>query len=192
MDKKTDDTFYKIRLDYTNDEYKTKKHIEYYLNVKNNKYTYHKIIDNQLILIKCKTNMIKNIYHIIQNIKKLKSGRIKRYRINCELELEIICEFLKNHNILHTILIIYPRIKCINYNVLYDEYKEKYNLYKTYFNRNGFEYEKNKISAGYEMYINVYKNFVNLYEITNPINIPKYGVYLYPTYPYINININKN
>jgi len=39
--------------------------------------------------------MIKNIYYILENIKKLNDGKIKKYHIFYQLELEVLCDYLK-------------------------------------------------------------------------------------------------
>ena len=71
-------------------------------------------------------------------------------------------------------------------------------MHKTYFNQNGQNYEYNKILDGYKLYIQVYKGFINLFSkkylyrnsyIDNKIDIPKFGAYLYPTYPNLNIKL---
>lgn len=80
-------------------------------------------------------HMVKNIYHIMQNIEKLKEGKIKKYQIFSQLELEILCDYLKKNNILHTIK-IGSRLKMVfNKNLSYDEYKEQINVYKSYLGR---------------------------------------------------------
>ena len=102
--------------------------------------------------------MVKNIYHILQNIKKLKRGNIKKYQIFSQLELEILCDYLKHQNILHTIYITYGEYSP-RHDILYDEYKEKHVFYKSYFNNN-MEYENCKIISIYNLYVKVHKKFV--------------------------------
>jgi hypothetical protein len=85
-------TFYKIKLS------RFDRQVEYHLSKKNNCYVYYKFINNVLVYMANEfrsNHMVKNIYHIIQNIKKLKEGRIKKYQIFSELELEILCDYLK-------------------------------------------------------------------------------------------------
>ena len=130
-------------------------------------------------------HMVKNIYHIIQNIEKLKEGKIKKYRIFSQLEVEILCDYLKTNNILHRIKIESARFRRImNRNLSYDEYKKDY---YAYFRQNGKNYEKNKILDCFELYIQVYKGFVNLYQrkylcqnsdVDADIKRPKFGVYI--------------
>lgn len=100
------------------------------------------------------------------------------------------------NNILHSIKIVYTKLRCVkSYNILYNEYKKKFNVYKIYFNQNGPYYEYNKILNDYELYIQVYKRFINLFDKKylyrnsdiDKIDIPKFGVYIYPTYPVLNI-----
>jgi hypothetical protein len=191
-------TFYKIKLLYSNLKFNVEKQLEYHLSKKNNCYIYHKFIDNKLVYMTNEfraNHMVKNIYHIMQNIEKLKEGKIKKYRIFSQLELEILCDYLKKNNIVHTIKIVSRKFRCvINKNLSYDDYIESLNVYKTYFNQSGVDYEQNKILGLYELYIQVYKGFVNLHQrkylyqnsdVDIEIERPKYGVYIWPTYPYI-------
>lgn len=191
-------TFYKIKLLYSNLKFNVEKQLEYHLSKKNNHYLYYKFIDNKLVYMTNEfrsNHMVKNIYHIMQNIEKLKDGKIKKYRIFSQLELEILCDYLKTNNILHRIKIESARFRCvINKNLSYDDYREQLNVYKTYFNQTGVDYEQNKILDCFKLYIQVYKGFVNLYQkkylyqnsdVDADIKKPKFGVYLWPTYPYI-------
>lgn len=191
-------TFYKIKLLYSNLKFNVEKQLEYHLSKKNNCYIYHKFIDNELVYMTNEfrsNHMVKNIYHIMRNIEKLKEGKIKKYRIFSQLELEILCDFLKKNNIVHTIKIVSCKFRfVINKNLCYDDYRTQLNVYKTYFNQSGVDYEQNKILDLYELYIQVYKGFVNLHQRkylyqNSDVNIeferPKYGVYIWPSYPYI-------
>lgn len=191
-------TFYKIKLLYSNLKFNVEKQLEYHLSKKNNNYLYYKFIDNKLVYVtnEFRSNrMVKNIYHIMQNIEKLKEGKIKKYRIFSQLELEILCDYLKKNDIVHTIKIVACKFRSvINKNLTYDEYREDFNVYKSYFKQNGVDYEQNKILGCFELYIQVYKGFVNLYQrkylyqnsdVDIEIERPKYGVYIWPTYPYI-------
>lgn len=72
----------------------------------------------------------------------------------------------------------------MNRNLSYDEYKKDY---YAYFRQNGKNYEKNKILDCFELYIQVYKGFVNLYQrkylcqnsdVDADIERPKFGVYI--------------
>ena len=181
-------TFYKIKLLYSNLKFNVEKQSEYHLSKKNDCYLYYKFIDNKLVYMTNEfrsNHMVKNIYHIIQNIEKLKEGKIKKYRIFSQLEVEILCDYLKTNNILHRIKIESARFRCvINRNLSYDEYKKNY---YAYFRQNGKNYEKNKILDCFELYIQVYKGFVNLYQrkylcqnsdVDADIERPKFGVYL--------------
>lgn len=175
-------TFYKIKLLYSNLRFNVEKQLEYHLSKKNNCYIYHKFIDNKLVYMTNEfrsNHMVKNIYHIMQNIEKLKEGKIKKYQIFSQLELEILCDYLKKNNILHTIK-IGSRLKMVfNKNLSYDEYKEQINVYKSYLGRDGENYEKNKILHCFELYIQVYKGFVNLCQnLDANIERPKFGVYM--------------
>ena len=181
-------TFYKIKLLYSNLKFNVEKQLEYHLSKKNNFYIYYKFIDGKLVYMTNEfrsNHMVKNIYHIIQNIEKLKEGKIKKYRIFSQLEVEILCDYLKTNNILHRIKIESTRFRCIiNRNLSYDEYKKNY---YAYFRQNGKNYEKNKILDCFELYIQVYKGFVNLYQrkylcqnsdVDADIERPKFGVYI--------------
>ena len=183
-------TFYKIKLLYSKIilKFNVEKQLEYHLSKKNDFYIYYKFIDNKLVYMTNEfrsNHMVKNIYHIIQNIEKLKEGKIKKYRIFSQLEVEILCDYLKTNNILHRIKIESARFRCvINRNLSYDEYKENYDAY---FRQNGKNYEKNKILDCFELYIQVYKGFVNLYQrkylcqnsdVDADIERPKFGVYI--------------
>jgi len=178
-------TFYKIKLLYKNTivipNYRTthfEKVVEYHLSKKNNNYYYYKFTDNELVYMsnEFRTNhMVKNIYHIIQNIEKLSYGKIKKYMIFTQLELEILCDYLKKNNILHRIKIQYDKDKTYDRYFSYDEY---YFIDKgMYFNRTGSNYETNKIMNIFELYVEVYKGFVDLCKKSD-IKNPKYGIYL--------------
>ncbi len=197
-------TFYKIKLLYTNDiiisNYKTtqfEKQIEYHLSNKNNKYLYYKFIDNKLEFMTNEyrsNHMVKNIYHILKNIEKLKEGKIKNYRIFTQLELEILCDYLKKNNIEHAIKITGKMGWPIHYrNIRYNSiiFKENFDRFKTYFNHYDSNYEKNKINNTYELYIQVYKGFVDLMKYSG-IEKPKYGIYLYPEVPNMQISNSQN
>lgn len=174
-------TFYKIKLFYNDN-----KEVEYHLSKKNNCYIYYKFIDNKFVYMTNEfrsNHIVKNIYHIIQNIEKLKEGKIKKYKISSQLELEILCDYLRKNNILHTIKIAGSRLRMVfNQNLSYDKYKEDFNTYRAYFGRDEQNYEKNKILHCFELYIQVYKGFVNLSQNSNvntEIERPKFGVYMY-------------
>jgi len=182
-------TFYKIKLLYSFNE---EKQLEYHLSKKNNCYIYYKFIDNKLVYMTNEfrsNHIVKNIYHIIQNIEKLKEGKIKKYNIFSQLELEILCDYLKKNNILHTIKIVGSGLRmALNKHLSYDEYRENFNVYRAYFGQDGENYEKNKILHCFKLYIQVYKGFVNLYQrkylyknsvVDADIKKPKFGVYIF-------------
>jgi len=178
-------TFYKIKLLYTNLIFNVEKQIEYHLSKKNNCYLYYKFIDNKLVYMTNEfrsNHMVKNIYHIIQNIEKLKEGKIKNYRISTQLELEILCDYLKKNNIEHAIKIT-GKMEWPTYyiNIRYNSiiFKENFDKFTSYFKHYGSNYEKNKINNMYELYIQVFKGFVDLWRYKD-IEKPKYGIYLYP------------
>lgn len=142
--------------------YTNGNNVEYFLYVKNNRFFYDKFIGEKKVESTKyginRNRMVKNIYHILQNIKKLKRGNIKKYQIFSQLELEILCDYLKHQNILHTIYITYGEYSP-RHDILYDEYKEKHVFYKSYFNNN-MEYENCKIISIYNLYVKVHKKFV--------------------------------
>jgi hypothetical protein len=150
-------TIYRIKLPYTNGN-----NVEYFLYVKNNRFFYDKFIGEKKVESTKyginRNRMVKNIYHILQNIKKLKRGKIKKYQIFSQLELEILCDYLKHQNIFHTIYITFGDFSD-RYDLTYAKYKEKNIFYKSYFNNN-MEYENCKIMRIYNLYIKVHKGFV--------------------------------
>jgi hypothetical protein len=176
-------TFYKIKLLYPNLKFNVEKQLEYHLSKKNDHYIYYKFIDNKLVHMTNEfrsNHIVKNIYHIMRNIEKLKEGRIKKYTISTQLELEILCDYLKKNNILHMIKISAgSKLRSvIDKRLSYDEYREKQ---EPYFGRDVENYEKNKILGCFELYIQVYKGFVNLSQNSNvdaEIERPKFGVYI--------------
>ena len=94
---------------------------------------------------------------------------------------------VKKIDIVHTIKIVACKFRCvINKNLSYDKYKEDFNVYRAYFGRDGENYEnyeKNKILDCFELYIQVYKGFVNLYQnsdVDADIERSKFGVYISP------------
>jgi len=187
-------TFYKIKLLYINtivipNDRTThfEKAVEYHLSKKNNNYYYYKFTDNELVYMSNEfrsNHLVKNIYHIMKNIEKLNDGNIKKYNISSQLELEVLCDYLKKNNILHTIYIdSLDLIKKGKNNCLYDDYKQHFTIYKPYFNHYDPNYEKNKMKV-FKLYIQVYKGYVNLLFRKSNIEIPKYGIYILP--------INKN
>ena len=143
----TIEIFYSIKLP-TLKKLETGQYLEYRLMRDNNIYSYHKYLDNRLIYptdhkyIHRSNRTISNIYHIIKNIEKLSGGKIKRYRIFCELELEIICDYLnKNKNILLFTISI-DGVFSNKRGMLYSSFKK---LSKIYFRQNCDGYEYNKI-----------------------------------------------
>jgi len=189
-------TFYKLKLLWKKTivipNYRTtffENKLEYHLCNKNNRYYYFKFVDHKLEYVsnKYRTNhMIKNIYHIIQNIEKLNNGKIRKYHIYSALELEVLCDYLRNNNILHRIKIEpykaeppETNFECFSY----DEYNDinKLDFFK-HTGSNDYDYEYNTIIRRYKLYIQVYKGFENLHniEVSNKER-PKYGIYLYPS-----------
>jgi hypothetical protein len=197
-------TFYKIKILYKNTivipNYRTtvfEKAVEYHLSRKNNCYYYYKFTDNKLVYMSNEfrsNHMVKNIYYIMQNIEKLNDGKIKKYHIFYQLELEVLCDYLKKNNILHQIKIEYSKpgtnVECFTY----DEYNEKTNL-STYFNQTRSDYERNKIIKLYKLYIQVYKGFENIFDKkylyqNSHIEKSKFRIYLYPVSYIRKVNID--
>ena len=58
------------------------------------------------------------------NIEKLNDGKIKNYMIFSQLELEVLCDYLKKNNILHKIKIEFSKPGTVVRSFLYDKYKE--------------------------------------------------------------------
>lgn len=186
-----------------NDE---KREIKY--SVKNDKYLYTIVYKNNKFLelnkfyknagfvsntTKCyiynnkKYNKLgKHICSIIDNINKLSDGKIKKYQIFNKLQLEFICKELTKQKILHTINIeSKPAHPALSYNKLYTKYKEdeKQLWFNGYWDNISDELEYSKICKTKNMYIKVYKGFVNLCEgiKENPKNgcDYKYSIYIY-------------
>lgn len=178
-------TFYKIRLLYKSDRLlNIEKQLEYHLSrhPTNFKYSLYKFVDNQLVFTTGdrSNRMVRNAYNIIKNMEKLSAGKIKRYQIFTRLELEVLCHYLKSKDILHTIYLTYKGDKI--FEMFYDEYIKKSSRYKMYFNENGPDYERNKILNCDQLYIQVYKGFVNLLNYDKKsIEKPKYKVYIWPS-----------
>ena len=79
----------------------------------------------------------------------------------------------------------------MNKKLSYDQFRENFNVYKAYFGRDGENYEKNKILGCFELYIQVYKGFVDLRQYKG-IEKPNYGIYLYPEVPNKQISNSQN
>lgn len=124
----------------------------------------------------------KRIFVNLDNINKLSNGKIKLYHIFNKLELEIICNYLLKKNILHTIK-IKLKTSCDSIdNILYLNYKKSEDKFNHYFNNYIDDLEYNKIYNNYELYIQVYKGFVNLLEPNikdNKITNYKFGIYIW-------------
>ena len=182
-------TFYKIKLTYQNIKFNVEKSVEYHLSHKNKCFYYYKFKDNKLVYVSNEfrgNKIIKNIYYTIQNIKKFNDGKIKKYMITTQLELEVLCDYLKKNNILHRIKLEYTN-NYVRYFQSDDNYNE--NLIKLYFNHWSSNYDKNKVIKIYQLYIEVYKGFTNLFDkkylyqnsdVNTLIDKPKFGIYLYP------------
>ena len=92
------------------------------------------------------------------------------------MELEIICDYLnKSKNILLFTISI-DGVFSNKRGILYSSFKK---MSKIYFRQNCDGYEYNKISNVYELYIVVYRGFVNLCDDINYVmNPPKFGIYI--------------
>lgn len=120
--------------------------------------------DKLIYSSKCRNNRVaKNVYFILDNINKLSEGKIKKYQIFNKLELEFICNHLSVKKILHTIMIKLKNQNKWLCNTSYDNFKntDKYNIY---FTNLADDIEYNYILRTYDLYIVVYKGFVNLTE----------------------------
>ena len=142
----------------------------------NNKYTYNTYKNNSLIQESKNSPQVKNIYHIINNINKLSPGKIKKYNITTQLELETLSDFLKTNNTPFLISFVWDKLSHKE-NISYEYYKSSIKLYNTYFST-----KTHKIMKNYKLYIKVYKGFTRLHINTKPVDNVKFGVYLYNTY----------
>jgi hypothetical protein len=110
----------------------------------------------------------RRLYNNIICINKLSDGSIRKYQVFNEFETQVLRHYLISKNILFRI---------IEKNL---SYTRKYNIletsYKYCFSKDGYSYE-NKVLKSTNLYIEVYKGFVNLTEIKDR-NGCKYGIYL--------------
>lgn len=116
----------------------------------------------------------RRIYHNLDCIQKLKDGRIRKYQVHNELELRVLEKYLHDHEILFQIVEQCP------------SYTRKYGLtdhsYKFCFRGPYAEYqEENTVTRGTQLYVQVYKGYVNCSEPQHQYNKKKpfrYGIYL--------------
>jgi len=141
--------------------------------------------DNYIILSTNKRNkrkyhsskICKRIYYHIININKLDDGKIREYQIFNEFELDVLCNYLLNKNIVFEIVgkhkvnwYGYGGIEKMKYNS--EEYQNNIKKYIDWVN----EPEANKVNSFYEIYVRVYKGYIDLFKNKEK---SKYGIYIY-------------
>jgi hypothetical protein len=132
--------------------------------------------EGRVVLDKKYDKIKKRLYNNIINVTKLKDGLIRKYQFYTELEMEVFIKYLTDKNMPYIIYypIMHPKGEVY-------KYKLTDKSYKIYFYRNEGVPEKNYLSKSQDMYIEVYKGFVNLslfrYSNIRLLN-PKYGIYL--------------
>ena len=122
---------------------------------------YSNYTDNLSKITAYSSKISNRIINIISNIKKLTGGKIKKYKIENKLELEIICNYLLTYNILHT-LSITQILNIELFNGLYEDYKKNENNYDLCFMWIKDDYEYNRIRKNYTFYIQVIKDCKNI------------------------------
>jgi len=131
--------------------------------------------DTQLLDRKKYYHIRRRIYNNIVNINKLRDGLIKKYQVFNEFELKVLEKYLNDKNILFRVV-----RESGSYKIKYDKLNDGY---KYWFSKNGFSYPyENKLCGNMNFYVEVYKGYVNLYEIKDRYqqkDIYKYGIYLY-------------
>lgn len=123
------------------------------------------------------SKICKRIYNNIININKLADGKIREYQIFNKFELDVLCNYLLNKNIVFEIVkkdkvkwFGYDTIKKFSYNN--DEYQKNIKEYIQWVN----DPEVNKVKYLYEIYVRVYKGYIDLFKSKDK---SKYGVYIY-------------
>lgn len=132
--------------------------------------------------------MGRHICSILDNINKLPDGLIKRYQIFNKLQLEFICAELAKRHILHTVCIETNRPGPLDsmtlYDILYVNYKkdesQPWFINQYWASPMHEDLELSKIKKHNNMYIKVYKGFVNLCDPKQNKDACdyKYGIYL--------------
>lgn len=136
---------------------------------------------NKKLLVNSEKKNANNIANIIINIDKLKIGKIKHYNIHYLNDIEILCKYLQKKNILHRIYIKHYN-HYISHKYSYEEFINDDNDCHVYFSKKN----KQKIILPYELYIIVYKGFVELNDNNkNELKNRQFGTYLRP-YQYHN------
>lgn len=128
------------------------------------------------------------ICSILDCVDKLSDGRIKRYQIFNKLQLEFICAELAKRHILHTVCIETNRPSPLDAMTLYDKLYVKYKqdeqqplfINQYWASPMHEDLELSKIKKHYDMYIKVYKGFVNLVDPQQNKDARdyKYGIYI--------------
>lgn len=131
--------------------------------------------DTELLERKKYYHIRRRIYNSIVCINRLRDGLIKKYQVFNELELKVLEKYLNDKNILFRII-----EECSSYTRKYNASEDSY---KFCFSGIYCNYpENNKVRNNVKLYIEVYKGYVNLYEIKDRHQQKdkyKYGIYLY-------------
>jgi hypothetical protein len=117
-------------------------------------------------------NIRRRLYNNITCINKLRDGSIRKYQVFGEFEIEVMKQYLTNKNILFRI---------IEGTTSYERIYISDNSCKNCFCQGGYP-ENNKVYKFANMYIEVYKGFVNCSKPQHRYNKEKpfkYGIYLY-------------
>ena len=129
---------------------------------------------------KYRSNKIcKRIFYHINNINKLDDGKIKDYQIFNRLELDVICNYLVKNNIVHEIVRKHKDSWFgygYNSNEKFSYNGEKYKKIINGYIESIHAPEQNKVFRWCEIYIRVYKGFVDLCKCNIKL---KYGIYIY-------------
>ena len=123
------------------------------------------------------SKICKRLFYYINYINKLDDGKIKEYQIFNMFELDVLCNYLINKNIVYEIVVkdyrnifMMEKIKKFTYDSY--EYQISIKEYIQWVN----DPEANKIYKSYKIYVRVYKGFVDL--IKNKTKA-KYMVYIW-------------
>lgn len=102
----------------------------------------------------------KRLYYILDNVKKMKDGKIREYMIFNELEIEVLSRYLSQINVSH---VFYISNETENIKLDLKKFKDDINTYSDYFmRRRDKKIEYNKINNNYKLKIKIYKGYDNL------------------------------
>ena len=115
-------------------------------------------IDSPSYIRKYRSSKIcKRIYYHIININKLADGKIKDYQIFNKFELDFLCHYLLNKNIVYEIVVIDIKEKITKFKYISEEYQKNIKSYIEWVN----DSEANKVHNFYKIYVRVYKGFID-------------------------------